>query len=105
MNVTWNKKFVVLFERWSYKFSLVCYLLFFLMIWMLSVPLKSHVRYDVPSINFASNKKIEDTFEIKLKNSNFNSDNIDNSEYLVNMNNNENIHKDQTDILMDVFNK
>lgn len=54
----------------------------------------------------------KDSFDMKMRNSNFNSDKRaedtllnEKSEYLVNVNDHENLHKDRTQILMDVFTK
>lgn len=80
------------------------------MIWMLSVPLK-------PNITIVKDIKVEppeDSFEIRMKNSNFNSDNGkraveddggEKNEYLVNVNDEENSKKDKTQILKEVFQK
>lgn len=78
------------------------------MIWMLSVPLK-------PNIKIVKDIKVEppeDSFEVRMKNSNFNSDqkNVDEeieekNEYLVNVNDEENSKKDKTQILKEVFKK
>lgn len=77
------------------------------MIWMLSVPLK-------PNIKIVKDIKVEppeDSFEIRMKNSNFNSDKKvveeteEKNEYLVNLNDEENYKKDKTQILKEVFNK
>ena len=73
---------------------------------MLSVPLKPiKIVKEIPI------HKPEDTFEIRMKNSNFNSDRKDGennllnnkNEYLINVNANENANKDQTEILQEVF--
>lgn len=78
------------------------------------MPLKSNMNNIQIPVSDNLNSKLEDTFEIKMKNSNFNSDNKvdsenkilnDKNEYLVNVNNEENIHRDQADILEDVFKK
>ncbi|CAH0557552.1 unnamed protein product [Brassicogethes aeneus] len=84
--------------RWTYSVPVLCYCTFFVMIWMLSVPLKPITRNhkDKPIA-------LEDTFEVRLKNSNFNSDKKteeyeEKNEYLINTNNN-----DKNEILQDVF--
>lgn len=78
---------------------------FFFMIWMLAVPLK-------PNIRIVKDIKVEppeDSFEIRMKNSNFNSDKKaveeadQKNEYLVNVNDEENSKKDKTEILKEVF--
>lgn len=94
--------------RWSYTVPILCYIAFFFMIWMLAVPLK-------PKIKISKEIKLqppEDSFEIRIKNSNFDSDrkgeqNLleDRNEYLVNVNNEENSSKDKTQILTEVFEK
>lgn len=99
----------VLFQRWSYTVPLLCYITFFCMIWMLSVPLRPNltVHSQVKRQKLLS----ESEFDIKLKNSNFDSDKKEEellnekNEYLVNVNDRENIHKDQSQILWDVFKK
>lgn len=78
------------------------------MIWMLSVPLK-------PNIKIVKDIKVEppeDSFEVRMKNSNFNSDKKveqeeeeTKNEYLVNVNDAENSKKDKTQILKEVFKK
>lgn len=106
MKLAHNFKHLILLLRWSYTVPVLCYITFFLTIWMLSVPLKpikivKELRIDKP----------EDSFEIRMKNSNFNSDrkegenNLLNNknEYLINVNTNENVNKGQTEILQDVF--
>ncbi|XP_019874233.1 45 kDa calcium-binding protein [Aethina tumida] len=95
-------KYVVLL-RWTYTVPLLCYVAFFVMIWMLSVPLKPP-KETVKHIG----DRPEDTFEIRIKNSNFDSDKKpeeyeERNEYLINANNAENAHKDKTDILKEVF--
>lgn len=103
---------IIVFERWSFGVPILCYLLLFCMIWILSVPLKPNLNIKIAETDNL-NKKLEDTFEIKIKNSNFNSDKTesenkilnDKNEYLVNVNNEENVHRDQADILQDVFKK
>lgn len=105
-------KYNIVFERWSFTVPILCYVLLFCMIWILSVPLKPTINIKIPESENA-NQKLEDTFEIKMKNSNFNSDKVesenkilnDKNEYLVNVNNEENVHRDQADILEDVFKK
>lgn len=102
-----NKYFI--FLRWSYTVPLLCYIVFFITIWMLAVPLKPI------KIQKEINLQPEDTFEIRIKNSNFNSDGINNennnqilyekNEYLINTNSIENNHKDKTEILQEVFTK
>lgn len=77
------------------------------MIWMLSVPLK-------PNIKIVKDIKVEppeDSFEIRMKNSNFNSDKKaveeaeEKNEYLINVNDEQNSKKDKTEILKEVFQK
>ncbi|KAJ3656086.1 hypothetical protein Zmor_015187 [Zophobas morio] len=106
MKFAHNCKHVILLLRWSYTVPLLCYFIFFLTIWMLSVPLKPiKIVKEIPI------HKPEDTFEIRMKNSNFNSDRKDGennllnnkNEYLINVNANENANKDQTEILQEVF--
>lgn len=105
-------KYYLIFERWSFAVPILCYLVLFCMIWILSVPLKPTINLKIPDRD-KDTQKLEDTFEIKIKNSNFNSDKIDSeskilsdkNEYLVNVNNEENVHKNQADILEDVFKK
>lgn len=104
-----------LFERWSYVVPILCYLAFFSMIWILSLPLKSNTNLEISDDeNFYSKEKLEDTFEIRIKNSNFNSDKevAENellntkTEYLVNFNSYRNKYgTDQTKILEEVFTK
>lgn len=93
--------------RWSYTVPILCYVVFFFMIWILSVPLK-------PNIKIVKNIKVEppeDSFEVRMKNSNFNSDKKivdeeeEKNEYLVNLNDEENLNKDKTQILKEVFEK
>lgn len=94
-------RFCVLFQRWSYAVPLLCYLLFFCMIWTLSVPLKP-----VKEIKKEYENSIDNEFQRNVKNSNFNSDNSlldEKNEYLVNVNDKDNKNKDQTEILEDVF--
>lgn len=101
-----NCKHIILLLRWSYTVPILCYVVFFFTIWMLSVPLKPIKIVKEIHIN-----KPGESFAIRMKNSNFNSDrkeaeNLilnDKNEYLVNVNNNENIGKDQTEILKEVF--
>lgn len=99
----------LIFLRWSYTVPLLCYIVFFITIWMLAVPLKPiKIRKEI-------NLQPEDTFEIRIKNSNFNSDANNNvnhqavldekNEYLINVNSIENEHKDKTEILQEVFSK
>lgn len=77
------------------------------MMWMLSVPLKSNIQI-VKDIKV---EPPEDSFEIRMKNSNFNSDKKaaeeaeEKNEYLVNVNDEENAKKDKTEILKEVFQK
>lgn len=76
------------------------------MIWMLSVPLK-------PNIKIVKDIKVEppeDSFEVRMKNSNFNSDKKvvveeedAKNEYLVNVNDEEHSKKDKAQILKEVF--
>lgn len=94
--------------RWSYTVPILCYMAFFFMIWMLAVPLK-------PNIKIVKDIKVEppeDSFEVRMKNSNFNSDKktvvddeVEKNEYLVNVNDEENKKKDKTEILKEVFKK
>ncbi|XP_017784781.1 PREDICTED: 45 kDa calcium-binding protein isoform X2 [Nicrophorus vespilloides] len=108
-----NKSSLTICHRWSFTVPILCYILFFIMIWTLSVPLKPNIRIEIPNDTPMELKRgVEDTFEIRMKNSNFNSDknaedNLLNekNEYLINVNNKENINKDQTEILEDVFKK
>ncbi|XP_044751501.1 45 kDa calcium-binding protein [Coccinella septempunctata] len=102
-----------LFLRWSYSVPLLSYLAFFLLIWTLSLPLSPFTRRSTIILNSQWNKP-EDSFEIRMKNSNFNSDKVisDNevteeskNEYLVNTNNKENVNKNQNEILQDVFSR
>lgn len=78
------------------------------MIWTLSVPLKSNLAKN-QQINIKSQGS-EDAFSANLKNSNFNSDRRaeesllnEKNEYLVNVNDKDNKHKNQAEILEDVF--
>ncbi|KAK9879605.1 hypothetical protein WA026_006670 [Henosepilachna vigintioctopunctata] len=98
--------------RWSYSVPLLSYLSFCLLIWTLSLPLSPFTRNTV-LIDRQWNR-IEDSFEIRLKNSNFNSDKMkggdklteeNKNEYLVNVNNKDNVNKNQNDILQDVFSR
>lgn len=109
MKLKANKRLNI-FERWSFAVPVLCYLTFFSMIWILSVPLKSSANVVVQDdLQYYAKQKLEDTFEIKMKNSNFNSDRDEGEnqllnvkgEYLVNLNNN--IHVDPSAILEDVF--
>ncbi|KAF7285214.1 hypothetical protein GWI33_011537 [Rhynchophorus ferrugineus] len=89
--------------RWSYTVPILCYVLFMVMIWMLTVPLKPNIKPKYPLAD-----KLEDTFEIRIKNSNFNSDKAvepseEKNEYLVNVNNAENVRKSEKQILTEVF--
>ncbi|CAG9862979.1 unnamed protein product [Phyllotreta striolata] len=91
--------------RWSYTVPILCYIAFFLMIWMLAVPLKQNIKI-VKKLNIDA----EDSFEIRIKNSNFNTDkkpiseDIDQkNEYLVNTDDEEYLNKDSTRILTEVF--
>ncbi|XP_030750181.1 45 kDa calcium-binding protein [Sitophilus oryzae] len=91
--------------RWSYTVPILCYVLFMVMIWMLTVPLKPNLEL---TNSLQGNQRLEDTFEIRIKNSNFNSDKAvepseDKNEYLVNVNNAENARKTEQDILTEVF--
>lgn len=106
------KRYVILFDRWSYAATLLCYIAFFLIIWILRVPLKRTSDYPEQfKTPLLRKNQLEDSFVIKMKNSNFNSDKSDNigtllnekKEYLVNPNNNDNLHKDHVDILTSVF--
>lgn len=97
----------VFFQRWSFVVPLLCYLTFFCMIWVLSVPLKSNLSTVPVKIK---TQGVEDTFNVNLKNSNFNSDRTaeesllnEKNEYLVNVNDKDNKHKNQAEILEDVF--
>lgn len=89
--------------RWSYTVPILCYILFILMTWMLTVPLRPRVKPPNPD------SPLEDSFEIRIKNSNFNSDRnfvepvAEKNEYLVNVNAVENARKGQTQILIEVF--
>lgn len=92
--------------RWSYTVPILCYMAFLFMIWMLAVPLKQNIKI-VKELNVDS----EDTFEIRIKNSNFNTDKKpeeeieQKNEYLVNVDDEEYLNKDSTRILMEVFEK
>ncbi|XP_056645592.1 45 kDa calcium-binding protein [Diorhabda sublineata] len=92
--------------RWSYTVPVLCYLAFFFMIWMLAVPLKQNIKI-VKDLKLDP----EDSFEIRIKNSNFNTDKkggqefVERNEYLVNSNDEEYTNKDSTKILMEVFQK
>lgn len=88
-------------ERWSFATPLLCYLVLFCTMRMLSVPLKPQKKRE-------EEKKAENTLEVNIKNSNFNSDGVgveERNEYLVNVNDGDNRHKDQGEILQDVFNR
>lgn len=100
-----------LFLRWSYSVPLLSYLAFFLLIWTLSLPLSPFTRRGTAILNTQWNKP-EDSFEIRMKNSNFNSDKVmpeneateeSKNEYLVDTNNKDNANKDQNEILQNVF--
>ncbi|CAG9835298.1 unnamed protein product [Diabrotica balteata] len=99
MNVAQKIKYLECL-RWSYTVPILCYLAFFVMIWMLAVPLKHNIKI-VKDLKV----NVEDSFEIRIKNSNFNTDKrgeeelIDKNEYLVDFN------KDGTRTLMEVFEK
>lgn len=114
----------LLCQRWSFPFPIFCYLGLMLTFWLLSVPLKPHIRIRIPNDSPMDIRLgAEDTFEIRLKNSNFNSDdnnknpsgggdeknadpmNDPRNEYLINVDNKENLHKDQAEILEEVFRK
>lgn len=105
MQLLCNFHHAALVLRWSYTVPVLCYFTFFLMIWILSLPLKP--INTVKEIRTRS----EESFEIRLKNSNFNSDKRDGdksllnnkNEYLINVNGDENVDKDQTEILREVF--
>lgn len=106
MQVSKRLKYLICL-RWSYTVPVLCYMAFFFMIWMLAVPLK-------PNIRIVKDIKVEppeDSFEIRMKNSNFNSDKRavdeaeEKNEYLVNVNDEENSKKDKAEILKDVFQK
>ncbi|XP_074025337.1 stromal cell derived factor mayday [Leptinotarsa decemlineata] len=93
--------------RWSYTVPILCYFIFFFAIWMLAVPLK----HNITIIKELKVNPPEDSFEIRIRNSNFNTDkrtedgDEDKNEYLVNVNDENNSRKDQTGILMEVFEK
>ncbi|KAG5889321.1 hypothetical protein JTB14_027469 [Gonioctena quinquepunctata] len=93
--------------RWSYTVPILCYIAFFFVIWMLAVPLKHNIR----TITEIKVDPPEDSFEIRMRNSNFNTDkkaeegDEEKNEYLVNANDEDNFRKDQAEILMEVFEK
>lgn len=92
-------KYNVLFQRWSYVVPLLCYLLFFCMIWTLSVPLK-------PISQTTSNQQEAKNIYKMSKNTNINSEKDilnEKNEYLVNVNDENNKNKNQVEILEDVF--
>ncbi|KAL1512455.1 hypothetical protein ABEB36_002043 [Hypothenemus hampei] len=92
--------------RWSYTVPIFCYTLFILMTSMISLPLRPQQL--ILSREIQSPSPVEDSFEIRIKNSDFNSD-IDipldggKNEYLVNVNNRQNVQKGQTQLLTEVF--
>lgn len=101
-----------LFHRWSYGVPLLCYVTFLCLIWMLSLPLKSNLSTHRDVNTKTHGLEEENAFHVKIRNSNFNSDkNVedallnDKNEYLVNVNDHENLHKDRTQILEEVFKK
>lgn len=108
-------KFRVIFKRWSFSVPPLFYIVFYCAIWLLSVPLRSNITIKIPNhAEYVINKRsLEDSFEIRMKNSNFNSDLKGNrdavlsekNEYLVNVNNNENYNKNENEILEEVFRK
>ncbi|KAF5303096.1 hypothetical protein FQR65_LT08428 [Abscondita terminalis] len=99
------------FRRWSCVVSILCYLIFFGLIWTTSVPLKSNKNINV-GVEY-EDRNLEDSFVIKIKNSNFNSDTLDvdtqflniKGDYLDNLNYNNAMHIDSNAILRDVFRK
>lgn len=97
----------------SYSVPLLSYLAFFLLIWTLSLPLSPLTRRSAVVLEEQWHKP-EDSFEIRMKNSNFNSDKVKpeieateeaKNEYLVNTNNKDNFNKNQNEILQDVFSR
>lgn len=105
-----------LFERWTFAVPILFYGLFFYAIWALSVPLKSgnkSLKNDRDVIDLFARRKLEESFEVKIKNSNFNSDkaiaenqlfNVKN-EYLVNLEPEGLGNVNPTAVLEDVFKK
>lgn len=97
--------------RWSYIAPLLCYGTLLMLIWNLSLPL-SPITRKIEN-NDKNLNKIEETFAIRLDKNDPSKSNLNNlktnvedkNEYLVNVNNQENYHKDQTEILKDVFKK
>lgn len=80
------------------------------MIWMCAVPLKSNLTHNRVKTKMRGPEV--DSFDAKMRNSNFNSDKRaedallnEKTEYLVNVNDHDNLHKDRTQILTDVFKK
>lgn len=111
MSSKYSKKNIQIFERWSFAVPVLTYGTFLCMISILSLPLRPNVKMIIEN-DENINAKLEDSFIIKMKNSNFNSDKnndgdkilSDKNEYLVSLNNNE-VHRDETVILTDVFRK
>ncbi|KAF5294061.1 hypothetical protein FQA39_LY13535 [Lamprigera yunnana] len=103
-----------LFTRWSYLISVGCYLTFFTVSWIMSVPLRSDKKV-INNDNPFTKQRLEDAFVIKMKNSNFNSDKADIEMQILNVQNNylnnaidntnKAIHIDPIAILKDVFKK
>lgn len=75
--------------RWSYTVPALCYLLFLLMTQLLMIPLKPNQQ----TTNKLELGILENTFEVRIKNSNFNSDSkvspLEKNEYLVSVNVND----------------
>lgn len=73
--------------RWSYTVPALCYVLFLLMTQLLMIPLKPNLQ----TTNKFELGILENTFEVRVKNSNFNSDSKvrEKNEYLVNVNVND----------------
>ncbi|XP_022913645.1 45 kDa calcium-binding protein [Onthophagus taurus] len=103
-----------IFERWSYSVPLFCYMVFLCVMVFLPVPLRSSITIKIDDMDVTLKRSLEETFIVKMRNSNFKTDGgeryrdeslSDKNEYLVNVNNNENFNKEQNDILMDVFKK
>lgn len=94
----------ILFQRWSYAVPLLCYVMLFCMIWMLSVPLKPHMKIQPP----AGRKQMDVTFDVKIRNSNFDSDKKEDellnsrNEFLISV---DDQGKGQGQILVEVFRK
>lgn len=107
-------KYKVVLERWSILVPIICYSFLLCLIWTLSVPLKSRQNTNLPNkANLFKKQKLEESFEVKIKNSNFNSDKVDaenqllnmKNEYLVRLNQGRGGQENPASVLEEVFKK